>query len=107
MPRGFDFWCDNCDFVRRDVQEVAYSIDQHSKRLYASDDQVVDSPAGMAFETVCVDCSHLFFRDPKKDPLSCPSCGSASIFEIQQLQHRPCPFCRDGTILSNQPDLFQ
>ena len=102
MTSGADFWCDSCDFSRKNVRGVAYALDEQGKRVFHAPEQV-----GEVFETICTECSHLYFRDPRADSASCPNCGSERLLEIQQLQNRPCPFCKKGTIVSNQLDLFQ
>jgi len=102
VTSGSDFWCDQCDFSRHNVRGVAYALDEQGKRVFNAPETT-----GEVFETVCVACTHLYFRDPKADSESCPNCGAEALFEIQQMQNRPCPFCKKGTIASNQLDLFQ
>ncbi len=133
---GYDFWCDSCDFNRQGVSGRNYVTEENGVRhLYLEEDESfqtairifqdsssalesADSESeawelfkqtdgGTAFETACFECGHLWHRDSKSDPLKCPDCDSKTILEVHQLQNRPCPLCRSGTIQSNQPDLFQ
>ena len=125
---GFDSWCTRCNFSRGSVGGQAYVVDKEGKRcLYVSEEesssqmaqrifeqsgfeefeQFQASCGGVVHETLCTECCHLWDRDFKVDPSVCPACGSGHIFEIAQMQNRPCPFCKSGTICSTQPDLFQ
>ena len=97
-----DFWCDACDFARQNVRGAGYGLDEQGNRVFGAPDQT-----GEVFEMVCTSCCYLWFRDPRVDSGDCPNCGSQAVFEIQQMQNRPCPFCKKGRIVSNQLDLFQ
>ncbi|MFA6197762.1 MAG: hypothetical protein WC734_01215 [Patescibacteria group bacterium] len=53
---------------------------------------------GYNSDYICLNCSHRFYIDTKKDKKLCPQCKSDGIEAILDMAGKTCPKCKDGTI---------
>lgn len=63
-------------------------------------DEEVDARTGFNYYCICIDCVELFERDPQRDRLLCPNCGSTAIELLVELVDRLCPHCGAGDFVA-------
>ena len=116
MPHIFEYHCtsETCSFSAPDGWGYyMYAIADDGERVHcphpgetrrarevvgsdASEDEL-DERTGFTYHSACVDCAEQFDRDPSRDDLQCPACGSYAVQYILELVGSPCPACLDGT----------
>lgn len=118
MPAIDLFFCDNeaCEFagpagwgyymyaIADDGERVVCphpSEKGHAREVVGLDatNEELDERTGFNYYCVCIDCAGIFERDPNRDELVCPDCGSRAVTLMVELVGSPCPSCGNGTFV--------
>jgi ribosomal protein S27AE len=117
MPGIAEFYCDapSCDLEFPSGWGYSmYVIDDDGERItrphpgerakarevvgHDATEAEIDERTGFNYHCICVDCAEQFERDPVRDDVLCPGCGSSAVEFLIEVVGYPCPRCGEGTI---------
>jgi len=68
---------------------------------------LMEERIGYLSPCVCPDCVTAFGLDLKRDPRTCPQCGSSSVKTELEMADEPCPRCGEGRIRPSSGEDFR
>jgi len=122
MPTIYRYSCTDCEFTGPDGWGYyMYAVDEDGERVrcphpgeYAAAEEVLgdvseavfEERTGFNYHCVCTDCAAQFDRDPDRDELVCPDCGSEGVELLVDLDGRACPDCGEGEVVAENTGMM-
>ncbi|MDH5637867.1 MAG: hypothetical protein OEZ04_05200, partial [Nitrospinota bacterium] len=117
------FTCSGCGFetqVREGMEHYAVADDGAKKGLDPENEESAakaltgktmaqlasDGRLGVWVEALCMECMATVMTDREDEPKKCPQCGGENLTASYEMEGAPCPKCGQGSLCSDEGDMF-